>query len=166
MNSDVLLKGPIMALGLICHARATFGKPWKRWTRLLLLISIRGSFGMNTPDNQIDEYARAHPDKVIGFVSVDPRDPQAIEELERCVDDLKLRGIKMSPVYQGYDPMEARAEEIYKRAVRYNLPILIHVAYQSIPQTPMKWVNSILFDEVGIQPAKIRERIFETEHFS
>lgn len=109
------------------------------------------SLQMHTPNDQIADYQRAHREKVIGFMSVDPTDPKAIEELERCVHDLKLRGIKMSPVYQGYDPMDPRAQELYRRAVEYNLPILVHSAYQSIPQTPMKWANPLLFDEVGMK---------------
>src|SRR5260370_7758193 len=57
----------------------------------------------------------------------------------------------MRQVYQGYNSMDPRAHEIYRRAVKYNLPILVHAAFQSIPRTPMKWANPLLFDEVGMQ---------------
>lgn len=138
-------------LGIDLHT--TPERHWKAMEKVdrVITFGINSRFlKMNTPNHQIAEYARAHPEKVIGFMSIDPQDPNAIEELERCVHDLNLRGIKMSPVYQGYEPMDFRAQEIYKRATKYNLPILVHAAFQSIPQTPMRWANPLLFDEVGI----------------
>src|SRR5439155_23512732 len=99
---------------------------WKAMEKVdkVIVFGINSKFlKMNTPNDEIANYAQVHPDKVIGFMSIDPRDPQAIDELERCVHDLKLKGIKMSPVYQGYDPMELRAQEIYRHALKYNLPI-------------------------------------------
>ncbi len=117
----------------------------------VIVFGINSQFlKMHTPNDQIADYASAHPDKVIGFMSIDPNESGAIEELERSVHDLNLRGIKMSPVYQYYEPMDQRVQEIYKRAVKYNLPILTHSAYHMIPQTPMKWANPLLFDEVGM----------------
>jgi predicted TIM-barrel fold metal-dependent hydrolase len=131
--------------------------PERHWDAMkgvdkVIAFGINSTFlRMHTPNDQIAGYSQAHPEKVVGFMSVDPNDPNAIDELERCVHDLKLKGIKMSPVYQGYDPMDPRAQEIYRRAVKYNLPILVHAAFQSIPRTPMKWANPLLFDEVAMQ---------------
>src|SRR5713226_2484768 len=126
--------------------------PKRHWAAMkdvdkVIAFGINSSFPrLHTPNDQIAAYSRAHPEKVVGFMSVDPNDPNALEELERCVHDLKLKGIKMSPVYQGYDPMDPRAQEIYRRAVKYNLPILVHAAFQSIPQNA---------HEMG-QPAAVR----------
>ncbi len=118
----------------------------------VIVFGINSQFlKMQTPNEQIADYAGSHPEKIIGFMSIDPNDSKAIEELERGVHDLKLRGIKMSPVYQNYDPMDKCVQEIYQRAVKYNLPILTHSAYQMISQTPMKWANPLLFDDVGIR---------------
>ena len=59
---------------------------------------------MCTPNDDIAAYARAHSDKIIGFMSIDPNEPGALEEIDRSAGDLDLKGIKMSPVYQNYDP--------------------------------------------------------------
>jgi predicted TIM-barrel fold metal-dependent hydrolase len=54
-----------------------------------IVFGINSKFlKMNTPNDEIAKYARAHSDKIIGFMSIDPRDPQAIHELERCVNAL------------------------------------------------------------------------------
>lgn len=48
-------------------------------------------------------FVRAHPDKLIGFMSVHPRDPGCLDEIDRCVSDLGLRGLKLGPNYQNFD---------------------------------------------------------------
>ena len=104
---------------------------------------------MNTPNNDIAAYARTHPDEIIGFMSVDPNAPDALDEIDRCAEDLGLRGIKMSPVYQHYDPNGDKARRVHRRAEELGLPILTHAAYHVISNTPMEWANPLLYDPVA-----------------
>lgn len=55
-----------------------------------------------------------------------PRDAHCLEEIERCVQDLGLRGIKLGPNYQHFDPCSPEAFRIYKRAQQLHLPVLFH----------------------------------------
>lgn len=107
------------------------------------------ALGMHTPNDAIAAYAKAHPEKIIGFMSVDPNDPAALDEIDRCVNDLGLRGIKMSPVYQHYDPNDDKARRVHRRAEELGLPILTHAAYHVIANTPMEWANPLLYDPVA-----------------
>ena len=106
---------------------------------------------MHTSNDSIAEYASAHSEKIIGFMSIDPHQEDAIEEIDRCVRQLGLRGIKMSPVYQHYHPCEEKAERVHRHAEKLGLPILTHAAFHSISTTPMKWANPILYDDVAQQ---------------
>ena len=106
---------------------------------------------MSTPNDSIAEYARQYPDKIIGFMSIDPHEPDAIDEIDRCVNNLGLRGIKMSPVYQHYHPCDPKAERVHCRAEELALPILTHAAYHFAPNTPMEWANPLLYDPVARQ---------------
>ena len=107
------------------------------------------ALGMNTPNDDIAAYANAHPEKIIGFMSVDPNDPDALDEIDRCVQDLGLKGIKMSPVYQHYHPCAEHARRVHARAEELGLPILTHAAFHVIPDTPMEWANPLLYDPVA-----------------
>ena len=107
------------------------------------------ALGMHTPNDAIAAYANAHPEKIIGFMSVDPNNPDALDEIDRCVNDLGLKGIKMSPVYQHYDPNGDRARRVHRRAEELGLPILTHAAYHVIANTPMEWANPLLYDPVA-----------------
>jgi hypothetical protein len=111
---------------------------------------------MSTPNDDIAAYARQHSDKIIGFMSIDPNDPYALEEIERCVGDLNLKGIKMSPVYQHYHPCDQKAAKVHRRAEELGLPILTHAAFHCIVNTPMEWANPILYDPVARQFPKLK----------
>lgn len=83
---------------------------------------------MKVPNEQIASYVASHPEKLIGFAALDPADPNVLDELEKGVHDLKLRGIKVGPMYQNVDPLDKRFHEIYRRAEADGLPILFHMA--------------------------------------
>jgi len=107
------------------------------------------ALGMRAPHDAISAYAKAYPQKIIGFMSIDPNQPDAIEEMDRCHRELGLRGIKMSPVYQDYHPSDEKARRVHRHAERLGLPILTHAAFQSIPSTKMEWANPLLYDPVA-----------------
>ena len=71
---------------------------------------------------------RAHPAKLIGFMSVHPRDPHVLDEMDRATGDLGLRGIKLGPNYQNFDPLGDDAARVFARAEELGLPILMHQA--------------------------------------
>ena len=106
------------------------------------------ALGMSTPDESIAEYAAAHPEKMIGFMSVDPNSPDALKQVERGVS-LGLKGIKMSPVYQHYDPNGDVARDVHAQAEQLGLVILTHAAFHCIPDTPMHWANPLHYDLVA-----------------
>ena len=107
------------------------------------------AFELNTPNEAIAEYVAQSEGKFIGFMSVDPHQENAVEEVERCSKDLGLKGIKMSPVYQDYHPHDELPRRIHSCAEKLGLPILTHAAFHSIAQTRMAWANPLLYDEVA-----------------
>lgn len=77
-------------------------------------------------NDETAEFVRAHPGKFVGFLSVHPRDPKCLEEIERGVGDLGLKGVKLGPNYQHFDPLGEDAFRIYRRAQELGLPVLFH----------------------------------------
>src|SRR5678816_2577233 len=80
--------------------------------------------GLWVPNELIAEYAAAHPEKVEGWASVDPTDPACIEQLEHCVNTLKLKGLKLGPVYQHFDPTDRQYWPFFKKVQQFGLPII------------------------------------------
>ena len=103
------------------------------------------------PNDYVADYVGAHPEKLMGFMSVDPHDAQSLAEIERCCDDLGLRGIKMSPVYQGFHPLDEMALRIYNLAQDRRLPILLHQAACFNRIAPLRYGLPLYLDEVAIR---------------
>jgi len=96
------------------------------------------------------------PEKIIGFMSVWPEAPDAIAEMERACHDLKLRGLKLGPNYQNFDPMGENALRVYTKAQELNLPILFHQGTSPIRDAPIRYAHPLVMDEIAILFPELR----------
>ena len=101
------------------------------------------------PNDFIADYVAQYPGQAVGFASVDPNDPTAAEEFERSVTDLGLQGLKVSPVYQGFDPWSPEAWELYYLANKYDVPVMFHMGGMYDPNGTLEWGNPLRLDKVG-----------------
>jgi predicted TIM-barrel fold metal-dependent hydrolase len=86
----------------------------------------------------------------IGFMSVDPREANALEEMERSAQDLDLRGVKVGPLYQGTSPLDPRMMRIFAQASTLGLPVLIHQGAVFVTSGRLADANPILLDDVAL----------------
>ena len=114
------------------------------------VIVLGVAHGSNTPNDEIIKYARLFPEKVVPFCSIDPTAPDVMDELERCIVDLKVKGIKISPHYQIFEPMDPRACAIYAKAERLGLPIAFHQATSPMRLGPLRYAHPMALDEVAM----------------
>ena len=99
---------------------------------------------------------RAYPGKLIGFMSVHPRDPHLLEEMDRAVGDLGLRGIKLGPNYQNFDPLGDEASVLFARAQELGLPILLHQGTSPVQFADLDWAHPRHLDRVATRFPKLR----------
>lgn len=109
----------------------------------------------NANDNTA-AFVRSDPDKLIGFLSVDPAQPDALDEMERGVSDLKLRGVKLGPNYQNFDPLGPQARAVYARAQRLGLPVLFHQGTSPVRTAPIRYAHPLLMDEIATAFPELR----------
>ena len=64
----------------------------------------------------------ARPDRLIGFLSVDPTQDGWERELRVGHEELGLRGIKLLPMYAGFSMDDARLDPLWKYAEQRGLP--------------------------------------------
>jgi len=106
--------------------------------------------GLVVPNDFVAQYVARHPEKLIGFASVDPNEANCLDELRRAVDALKLRGLKLGPIYQNIHPMDQRVQPIYEYCQRHNLPILIHQGTTFPRRAPLKFASPLLLEDVAL----------------
>lgn len=82
--------------------------------------------GFFVPNEVVAQYAAEHADLVEGWASVNPADPDSVHELDRCVHELGLRGLKVGPAYQHWDPRDRFTWEIFALCERWDIPMMIH----------------------------------------
>lgn len=102
------------------------------------------------------DFVRADPARRIGFASVHPEEPSAMDELERCRTELGLRGMKLGPNYQGFEPLGTEARRVYGWAERHGWPILFHQGTSPIRTAPLRYAHPIVMDEIAIAFPELR----------
>lgn len=94
--------------------------------------------GVWVDDEYVASYVAAHPDRLIGFLSVDPTQNGWERELRDGHERLALRGIKLLPMYAGFQPDDERLDPLWSYAQKHRLPVLLHTGTTFIAQAPLE----------------------------
>jgi uncharacterized protein len=112
--------------------------------------------GVWVDDRRIANYVAAHPDTLIGFLSVDPTQPDWEKELRDGHEVLGLRGIKLLPMYAGFNPADERLEPLWHYAVKHRLPVLLHTGTTFVSQAPLEYTLPRHLDTVAIRHPDVK----------
>jgi predicted TIM-barrel fold metal-dependent hydrolase len=112
--------------------------------------------GEDNPNRGTAEFVRAYPDKLIGFLSIHPDDNDPLREIERGTNELGLKGIKLGPNYQNFDPLSPSACAVYERAQTLGLPILFHQGTSPQQFAPLEYAHPLIMDKVAIRFPNLR----------
>lgn len=107
--------------------------------------------GVLVPNEYVAEYVARHPDRLIGFCSVDPQDFDAVDQLDHAVQTLGLRGLKMGPIYQNVAPTDSRFRRILKRAEELRIPMLIHQGTTFCADVSLEIANPVQLQSCAIE---------------
>lgn len=131
----------------------------------VVVFGLKGRLsGYWVPDDYIADFVAQAPEKLIGFAACDPTQPGAMDELIHATQDLGLRGLKMGPIYAGFDPRDARCDPIYAYCQRHGLPIMFHSGTTFNRVAPLGVSRPWLFDEVAIRYPELRIVLAHTGH--
>ncbi|MFO0867778.1 MAG: amidohydrolase family protein [Pirellulales bacterium] len=118
--------------------------------------------GLWVEDQYVADYVGRHPDRLLGFLSVDPTVDGWEDELRYGHQTLGLRGIKLLPMYAGFRPDDSRLDPLWNYATQHRLPVLLHTGTTFISQAPLectlpRWIDNVAraFPEVRIVMAHL-----------
>jgi hypothetical protein len=108
-------------------------------------------------NDYIASIVQQYPDQFIGFASVDPWKGQlAINEVERSVTELGLRGLKFHPSTQAFMPNDTRFYPLWEAASALGIPVLFHSGQTGVGSGQpggggykLKYSHPMLLDDVA-----------------
>jgi uncharacterized protein len=108
-------------------------------------------------NEKVLEAVRKYPDRLIGNVYIDPRDPDAIETVDKFVNE-GFKCVKMFPPV-GFYPDDERYFPLYEKIEEYGIPVLFHSGQTNIQiiskvpgvrkATNSKYGNPMNFDMIA-----------------
>jgi uncharacterized protein len=108
------------------------------------------------PNRFVADYCQRNPEKLIAFAGIDPSERTAVEELRIAHEDLRMRGVTMSPASQDFHPTDSSAMRVYAEAERLGMPILFHPGGQFTEHSKLEFARPYLLDEVARSFPKLR----------
>lgn len=106
--------------------------------------------GIAVPNEIVADYVAQHPEKLIGWASVNPADDDAIDQLEHCVNDLGLRGLKLGPPYQHFDPTDRRCWPFFRKCVELGIPTIWHQGTTFPSRAKLRWALPLLLEDIAM----------------
>jgi uncharacterized protein len=103
---------------------------YRRWDLLGVLLAWDAETATGLPpltNDRVAEICRTWPEQFVGFASVDPHKPGAIEELRRAILELGLKGLKVHPQVQAFHPADPKYEPLWAACEELALPVIVHV---------------------------------------
>jgi predicted TIM-barrel fold metal-dependent hydrolase len=131
----------------------------------VIVFGLRAPFcGINVPQELISDFVKAHSDRFIGWCSIDPNDEDCVDQLVYCVEELGLRGLKVAPIYQNWNPEDPKHVPFFKKVEELNLPVNIHQGTSFVRPGPLKYANPILLEDIAIACSDLRIIISHMGH--
>ena len=107
--------------------------------------------GQWVPDREVANYVAQHPDKLVGFLCVDPTQPGWRDEMVEGHVHLGMKGIKLLPMYAGFRPNDPELDDLWRYASKHGLPVLLHTGTTFISNAPLECTLPRLIDDVAIR---------------
>ena len=125
-------------------------------TKMVILGKDYGKLGdklqSNLPDEEVANFVKARPDRFIGFTAAHPDRSEKVnlERIERAVNDLGMKGVKLNP-HAGFYPNDERLYPVYEKVTELGIPVMFHSGVKSPTEgTRVKYCQPIYLDDVTV----------------
>ena len=133
-------------------------------TRTIVFGGKAKRSGLWVPDSEVAGYIARHPDKLIGFLSIDPTQPGWQEEMIEGHQNLGMKGIKLLSMYAGFYPNDRQYDYIWQYATKHHLPVLLHTGTTFISQATLDCTLPRHLDDVAARCPEVRIVLAHLSH--
>lgn len=98
-----------------------------------VIMTYRDAAGPDDPSTlYIQQAVSRYPERLIGYIRINPNAAGAIDALDQALSDFKMKGLKLHPVsYVGFPYGEATLR-LMGRAAEYGAPVLFHTGDEAL----------------------------------
>ena len=112
--------------------------------------------GVWVDDHYVADYVAAHPEALIGFLSLDPTQDGWQQEMAYGHQQLGLKGIKLLSMYAGFYPHDPSLDPLWHYAAEHGLPVLLHTGTTFVAQAPIDCTLPRHLDPVAIRFPQVK----------
>lgn len=113
------------------------------------LLLGEGKISVEKQNELVFKAAKKYPDKIIPFVTIDPRRPKAAEFVKRAVEEEGARGLKIHPG-SGFNPEEKETVDLIKAAAELKIPVITHTGASIVP-TSSRYCDPVYLDKILLE---------------
>jgi uncharacterized protein len=118
---------------------------------IVFALRYGDSIGVESDDETTAKAVAKYPDKFVGFAYVDPRRPAYMDELQHAIEDLKLKGVKFGPIYNGVALSDPRLVPVYEYLQKNNIPLTMHMGTTFARNAPIEMGRAIHVEPVALK---------------
>jgi len=133
-----------------------FMEDMARFERVVVFGMKARRTGYWVPDEYVAEFVAGAPQKMVGFAACDPTQDGHMDELVHAIEDLGLVGLKLGPIYAGFDPRDDRCRPVYGYCQDRSLPVMFHTGTTFNREAPLGFSRPWLFDDVAMAYPQLR----------
>jgi len=120
---------------------------------VIVSLNVSTAYGFVMVSNEdIADFEKRFPDRLIGFGCIDVPAPDAMDQLEHAITSLNLKGIKLVPPAQKFDISEKKYDPLWRRMIELNIPLWTHGGHQaSFYGSVAKYGHPLLVDDLALR---------------
>jgi predicted TIM-barrel fold metal-dependent hydrolase len=120
------------------------------------------AFGGPETDEEVAEFARVAPDRLIPYMILNPTEPDAAPRLRRGVEELGFRGLKLLPPNHRFSVADPRAWPVYEVCEEHSAPVLSHMGISIGFNSDIRFSNPLDIHPVTVNFPSL---VFVAAHF-
>jgi len=100
---------------------------------MAIVMTYRDADGPGHPATRyVVDAVNRYPDRLIGYVRLNPQSPGALEAVDEALGQYRLKGVKLHPIsYVGFPYGEATLQ-VMRRAAEFSAPVLFHTGDEAL----------------------------------
>lgn len=124
-------------------------------------LNLQRNWGVYIPNEWIAKQVSKYPDRLLGFVCVDPLGgKKSVYELRHYIKDMGMTGLKLLTSYEGIGPADPKIYPLYEECIGLDIVVQNHTGWSLGGE--IKYEDLVLFDEVGKRFPELKYQLVHT----